>query len=68
MHRLLGAHVIDAGLLPRDAFERFGRLQQRRSVADYKATEDVDVGEATGLVEDARAFVGAVSAVLEGLP
>jgi uncharacterized protein (UPF0332 family) len=62
VHALLKQHVVEPGLLAGEHLARLSRLQERRSVADYRAAEHVTEEQAIAVVADARAFYDATAA------
>jgi uncharacterized protein (UPF0332 family) len=66
VHSLVTKHLVEPGhLAPENLtrLARLARLEERRSVADYRAAEDIEASQAKALVEDARTFLDAARAV-----
>jgi uncharacterized protein (UPF0332 family) len=68
VHSLLDKRFVEPGLLAREHLVRLSRLEERRSVADYRAGEDVSAEQAASVVAEARVFVAAARALLDTLP
>jgi uncharacterized protein (UPF0332 family) len=68
VHALLEKHLVAPGLLAAEELTRLSRLEERRSVADYRAAEQIEEEQARALVADARAFLEAARRVLGSLP
>jgi uncharacterized protein (UPF0332 family) len=61
---LFHRHFAETGLLDGQIASILPRLEERRSVADYRATERLDAPQAAALVADAQRFVAAIAALL----
>jgi uncharacterized protein (UPF0332 family) len=68
VHSLLTKHLVEPGLLAAEQVARLARLEERRSVADYRAEEEIDADQARALVAEARTFLDAARALLGSLP
>lgn len=64
VHSLVTKHLVEPGYLTIENLTRLARLEERRSVADYRAAEDIEADQAKALVEDARAFLESAHAVV----
>ncbi len=67
IHSLVTKLVVEPGHLSRENLARLTRLEERRSVADYRASEEIEAEQAKALVEDARTFVAAARAAASGV-
>ena len=67
VHSLVTKHLITPGLLAAEHLTRLAKLEERRSVADYRALEQIDEGQARALVTEARVFLEAARALLGSL-
>lgn len=64
---LLKQHAVAAGLLAPQDLQYLARLQQRRSTADYSASEQIPADAMDAILGDARAFLDAARAALAAL-
>jgi uncharacterized protein (UPF0332 family) len=64
VHSLVTKHLVEPGHLAPEHLTRLARLEERRSVADYRAAEDIESDQANALVEDARTFLDAARVIV----
>lgn len=63
---LVGKHLVEPGLLAPEHLVRLSRLQQKRSVADYRAAEEVSAEQLAIVLVDAMSFLEAAREFLAG--
>ncbi len=68
VHSLVTKHLVEPGHLAPENLKRLARLEERRSVADYRASEDIGADQAKALVEDARTFIDAARTMVAAPP
>lgn len=68
VHSLVMKHLVEPGLLAVEHLTRLARLEERRSVADYRAAEEIAPDQARDLVADARVFLDAARTLLRSPP
>lgn len=66
VHALLDKHAVTAGLLSTESLARFARLQERRSTADYGASEQITAEQGVVILADANEFLDSIRKLVEG--
>jgi uncharacterized protein (UPF0332 family) len=60
-------HLVVTGRLAREHLRRYSQLQDRRTIADYGAEQDITAEQMTAILADARAFLDAALDLSESI-